>query len=254
MTCPLPVSDASPPRWAEAALRALLKPRDRDTVTGDLLEEYREAVVPALGVFRARLWYLRQALSLMTLAGCCQAAVGSVGRNGMVLWAAAAAVVEYTFIFLVPGRLGLPLGLSLFVLITAALGISGATAIRSAADVRFLWRASWLWGFLFAAAMAARIAVDARGAAVAVILMAAGFRGAWRTGEVRTGILTAMAASVIGSLLTIAVVALGLPIGIGNPHPPIASGLFVLLAISTVVGTVGAMFGSEYNRKGDTLC
>ena len=48
-----------PPRWAESLLRMLLSPADRDSVSGDLLEEYRESVVPALGD-RANGWYLRQ--------------------------------------------------------------------------------------------------------------------------------------------------------------------------------------------------
>ncbi len=57
-----PESDL-PPRWAEQMLRVLLEPRDRDTIAGDLLEEYREVVLPTRGRFRARLWYLRQMLS-----------------------------------------------------------------------------------------------------------------------------------------------------------------------------------------------
>jgi hypothetical protein len=60
-----PISD-TPPRWAEHLLRLLLKPRDRDTIPGDLLEEYREVVLPARGRFRAQLWYLRQALSVVS--------------------------------------------------------------------------------------------------------------------------------------------------------------------------------------------
>ena len=50
---------AQPPQWAEAILRTLLRPEDRDSVTGDLLEEYREAIVPALGA-AADFWYVRQ--------------------------------------------------------------------------------------------------------------------------------------------------------------------------------------------------
>jgi hypothetical protein len=50
----------TPPRWAEAVLRAVLAPRDRDTVSGDLLEEYRMHVVPARGQRGADWWYLRQ--------------------------------------------------------------------------------------------------------------------------------------------------------------------------------------------------
>src|SRR5262245_27194604 len=59
-----PVVDR-PPRWAEWLLRAMLTARDRDTIPGDLLEEYREVILPARGRFRATLWYLRQVLSLV---------------------------------------------------------------------------------------------------------------------------------------------------------------------------------------------
>jgi hypothetical protein len=57
-------STATPPRWAERLLRFFLSPRDRDTIPGDLLEEYREHVVPARGRTRANFWYVRQVLSL----------------------------------------------------------------------------------------------------------------------------------------------------------------------------------------------
>jgi len=53
-----------PPLWAESLLVSLLKPRDRETIPGDLLEEYREARLPALGRMRADLWYLRQVFSV----------------------------------------------------------------------------------------------------------------------------------------------------------------------------------------------
>ena len=52
-------SNALPPRWAEAVLRLMLPRGDRDSVSGDLLEEYRESIVPALGR-RAAAWYVRQ--------------------------------------------------------------------------------------------------------------------------------------------------------------------------------------------------
>ena len=48
-----------PPQWAESLLRLLLTPADRDSVSGDLLEEYRQSIVPALGAGANR-WYLRQ--------------------------------------------------------------------------------------------------------------------------------------------------------------------------------------------------
>jgi hypothetical protein len=52
-------------KWADFVLRLLLKPRDRDTISGDLLEEYREEVLPAKGPLLARLWYLRQVVSFV---------------------------------------------------------------------------------------------------------------------------------------------------------------------------------------------
>ena len=46
-----------PPRWAEAVLRALLGRDDAETVSGDLIEEYRESVtVHAEVAMPARRW------------------------------------------------------------------------------------------------------------------------------------------------------------------------------------------------------
>jgi hypothetical protein len=75
MTSHYPASDGEscratskcPPRWAESLLTHLLKPRDRESISGDLLEEYREERLPALGRARANLWYTRQILSLAFL-------------------------------------------------------------------------------------------------------------------------------------------------------------------------------------------
>lgn len=52
--------NATPPRWAEAVLRLMLRPGDRESVSGDLLEEYRESVRPRRGRWRADAWYLTQ--------------------------------------------------------------------------------------------------------------------------------------------------------------------------------------------------
>jgi hypothetical protein len=52
-------------KWADLALRFLLNSRDRDAISGDLLEEYREQVLPSTGPLRARLWYVRQVLSFV---------------------------------------------------------------------------------------------------------------------------------------------------------------------------------------------
>ena len=53
-------------KWADFVLRLLLSPRDRDAISGDLLEEYREEILPAKGPYVARLWYLRQVMSFVS--------------------------------------------------------------------------------------------------------------------------------------------------------------------------------------------
>jgi uncharacterized protein YqgC (DUF456 family) len=53
-------ADPTPPLWGEAILRVVLKRTDVDSVSGDLLEEYREAVYPARGREGADRWYVAQ--------------------------------------------------------------------------------------------------------------------------------------------------------------------------------------------------
>jgi len=53
-------AELKPPVWAEHVLRLLLKPEDRESVSGDLLEEYRESVCPSRGRAGADLWYVGQ--------------------------------------------------------------------------------------------------------------------------------------------------------------------------------------------------
>jgi len=58
-------NEPSPPRWAEAMLRSLLRPSDRESIAGDLLDEYREARRPVSGAFPAKAWYLKQVLRVL---------------------------------------------------------------------------------------------------------------------------------------------------------------------------------------------
>ena len=54
----------NPPGLAELLLEPMLTPASVETVTGDLLEEYRERRVPAVGELRADLWYWRQVVAV----------------------------------------------------------------------------------------------------------------------------------------------------------------------------------------------
>ena len=53
-----------PPVWLERLLLFLLPDRDRETISGDLCEEYRERKRQRLGQTRADLWYAWQVLTL----------------------------------------------------------------------------------------------------------------------------------------------------------------------------------------------
>jgi hypothetical protein len=55
----------TPPRWAQALLKSLLRPSDSESVPGDLLEEYREVRRPSLGRLRADAWYIEQMFSVL---------------------------------------------------------------------------------------------------------------------------------------------------------------------------------------------
>ncbi len=55
-----PQSSIRPPAWAESSLRMVLPSKDAETVTGDLLEAYRDTIHPQRGRLRANLWYWRQ--------------------------------------------------------------------------------------------------------------------------------------------------------------------------------------------------
>lgn len=59
------MSEEQPPRWLERTLLCLLPERDRETVSGDLLEEFREQLRAHCSRSRAMIWYARQILSFL---------------------------------------------------------------------------------------------------------------------------------------------------------------------------------------------
>jgi hypothetical protein len=61
-----PLHDFSaPPSWAQELLTWLVPLSSEESIPGDLLEEYREAVRPSHGPWRANLWYLRQVVGFL---------------------------------------------------------------------------------------------------------------------------------------------------------------------------------------------
>ena len=81
----------TPPEWADALLRAFLKRADVDSVSGDLLEEYRDTIHPLRGRAAADRWYVRQVFAFVA--------------PGALLWAslfAGAAIVRNALDLLAP--------------------------------------------------------------------------------------------------------------------------------------------------------
>ena len=59
------MNDTLPPRSIERCLLLLLPAQDREAISGDLIEEYREHKLPRLGRLRANLWYAWQVASFV---------------------------------------------------------------------------------------------------------------------------------------------------------------------------------------------
>ena len=59
------MTSAMPPRWAESLLCLALDSRDRATVSGDLLEEFRESIRPTRGPWAADRWYITQVMGFV---------------------------------------------------------------------------------------------------------------------------------------------------------------------------------------------
>jgi hypothetical protein len=297
MTVPAPGASSRPPAWAEALLRALVGPRNRDTISGDLLEEYCEVVLPQRGGLSARLWYLRQVASFITTAGLAHAATAWLKEDAVfeksarTPWSwgmAGSAAVLVLLGGFVQSSFRPPVGLGVFVLVAIALAAGSLMSMRSRSDVRVLWRIGLAGGLLVAIVLVTRLLFDvfapvdpldrflARvrddysefnyprrwmpALAVTVILMGGGLVAAWRTGRVGMGTLGAVMASAIGSVLYVVLVAIGnlLPFGpsdpLGNPPPDLQflgnvpmMLIPVLVMFSTVLGTIGALFGRALN-------
>jgi hypothetical protein len=293
MTVRAPGSNSRPPAWAEALLRALLAPRNRDTISGDLLEEYCEVVLPQRGDLGARLWYVRQVASFITTAGLARAAMAWLQEDVMFekiartswSWAIAGSVAFLVLLgALIQSGFGPPAGLGVFIPVAIVLAIASFVSTRSRDDVRLLWRVGLAGGILVTIVLVTRLLFDvfdpvdpldrflARvgddysefnyprrwvpALAVTAILMGGGLVTAWRTGRVRMGTLGAMMASAIGSVLYLGLVATG-NLLFSGPRDPLGNTpgdlqflgsvqvmlIPVLVMFSTVLGTIGALFG-----------
>ena len=278
-----PIEKGRPPVWAEAVLRALLPPRNRDTISGDLLEEYCEVVLPQRGEARAKAWYARQVVSFITVAGLIHATkmfwqegpmFDSVARKSWPWLAAGVACVVALLGGLVENDFGPPLGLGVFIALSIVLTLFSLAGLRSGGDTRVLWRIGLAGGVLVTMVLVTRLLFDvfdpvdpldrflalARddysefnyprrwipAVAVSVIVTGGSLLAARRTGHVGMGTLGAIIASTSGSVLYLLLVTVGnlLAVGARDPLGNVPTMLVpVLVMFSTVLGTIGALFG-----------
>jgi hypothetical protein len=231
-----------PPLWAETFLRMLLAQRSEDTIAGDLLEEYRESVLPAVGTFRARIWYLRQVMSFLNVADAMDVAA-KISKP--LLWGVTAALFAYVLIFALPSATEIPFSTLLFTLGGIVLIVGGATVIRTLENRRSLFRMCCVGFVCFAAATVIVTSAQVFRPAIIIgtfllIATTIGFHGAWITGLIRAGIVVAFVLGTAGAvLLFVTVDALNLP------HPPLFTA-FALPAMAAISGSIGAVLGKRF--------
>ena len=228
-----PSTDARPPAWAESVLRLLLPPRNRDSVSGDLLEEYRDVVVPSRGVLRAKLWYVRQLVSFVT--------VTSVGRAS-IDWMKEDVMFERLW----------------RVTLVCSLLVAAVLLTRFLFDVidpvdpveRFLAQARDDYSELnYPRRWVPAVAVGA-------ILIGVGLFVAWRTSRITIGTMAAAIASASGSVIYVTLVVLVNILSAPSPDPlgDVPAGLRyfgnvptmlvpVLAMLGILLGTIGGLFG-----------
>jgi len=195
-------SELTPPRWADAILRSCLRPSDRESISGDLLEEYRAVRAPALGSLGAHVWYIGQVLSMLWR---------------LIRPAALMLAVQGVFLALTVFRPGhhAPHQAPAPTWVALPFGVLWYGSIVGAPGVSLL---------------------------DAAIYFFVAYRGVQRTGLIRTGGLVAAASSFVGSVILFtaaAIVTPGLALALfENPALLLILSVYLLvpLAYSTLIG------------------
>jgi hypothetical protein len=199
-------------------------------------------VLPAVGTFRAKFWYVRQVFSFLDLAVLVKVAQKVPAP---LMWATAAALIVYLLVFAVPNGTGIAVSTVLLLFTGILFTVVGATAIRTLVQGWFLARIGFVGFICFGVATA----VVSRAQAFRpvfimgtflVIVMATGFRAAFRTGQVRSGIITAVGTGTAAAALVLVTASV-----LHLQHPPIGS-VVVLPAAAAILGAVGALFGQRF--------
>jgi hypothetical protein len=228
-----------PPVWAERLLRALLEARSRDSVAGDLFEEYQERAQAG------PVWYISQVLSFVNCRSLGRLPFALFPRSAV--WAAVAGLVQLTMLWLLPQAVSMTWGV--FCIVAVVLAVGSAIAVGRAPDSRassrfVLWIAAlWLLPFVFAAVMVLRASPFTPVPGVVLFFITApcaALHAANRSGKVVIGITTAVANGFLIALLTAVMV-----YTLNEPHPPLGTLVF-LPGVAGMLGAVAAPFGRRY--------
>jgi hypothetical protein len=230
-----------PPEWAQWLLRSMLEPRHRETIPGDLLEDYRERLNHE-SRSSVNAWYIRQVLSFVNAAG-----LRRLLLPGSSAWVAAVAVFQFAILVAAPVWAGVTPGWALFAFSTIALAAAGICALASAPERRVVMRASGLWILPFLATSLVVLTASTYSPIAGVLIFffcvpGASFHAAARSGKLSPGIAAGIAA---GSAIVL--VATASTMMLHHPHPPLTTLPFVL-GIVAILSAIGGLFGSRFSR------
>jgi hypothetical protein len=226
-------------------LQSLLEPRDKDTIAGDLWEEYCERLSEGIPTRRVIIWYLRQVLSFVTWPGLRRAFL-----PGCLTWTALAAVIEFLLFFGIPVCTGISAEWAVFGFVAGTLGLAAATALRNARERKTVLQLTALWSLPLLAAilLVMRTAPFNPVPGVAMFLFcvpASALHASVRTARTTLGIATALTVSCFIAVLAIAA---GDPLH--HPHPS-ADSLSFVPTIAAILGAVGGLLGSNFRQSGE---
>ena len=229
-----------PPAWAHSLLRLMLEPRHRETIPGDLLEDYRERLLNGTRRSAATAWYVRQVLSFVTARSLCQLLLPGSSR-----WIAAVAAFHFLILVAAPAWAGIEPGWALFSLGAFALAGAGLCALAAAADRRIVVRVSSVWVPVVLAFLVI-LNVQAFSPVPGVVTFfccvpVAAFHAASRSGRLSLGIA---AGTVLGSAMVL--FAFVVSTILRYPHPPILA-VPIVCGVAAMLGAIGGLFGREFS-------
>jgi hypothetical protein len=235
-----------PPAWAQCLLRSLLEPRHRDTIPGDLIEDYRERLLHHEKRVAVNAWYLRQVLSFVTARSLLLLLLHGSSAP-LPVWVAAVAALQFAVLVAAPAWAGVTLGWALFSLGAIALAAAALCSLATAPDRRLIVRVSGLWILPFTLVSVVTLTASTFSPIPGVVIFffcvpGAAWHASVRSGRLGLGIT---AGGAVGSMIAL-LGAAGATM-LHYPYPPLTTLPFVS-GVAAMLGAVGGLFGARFSR------